>query len=239
MRRRWRRAIARPAWCCPRRLSPHAAGASGQLHDGVDGVGPVPPLHVLHCGGGDRAIILHGGGGDVVRDELRLGLVELVDRFVLSVMSPWRSRSAARSSRMYTAACRTFFLSTCRRALSALPAPRAPALSAGCSSPNFGAGHLCGHSCCGRDPTIKSRCRSDLYSPSIMTIMRWVFSSSSLIAGRKNGVQRPRAGLARPQRRSGTGGSDAIYFRFGTLRSFFHLRRPPELDACRQKPPKQ
>ena len=153
VRRRWRRAIARPAWCCPRRLSPHAAGASGQLHDGVDGVGPVPPLHVLHCGGGDRAIILHGGGGDVVRDELRLGLVELVDRFVLSVMSPWRSRSAARSSRTYTAACRTFFLSICRRALSALPTPKAPALSAGCSSPNFGAGHLCGHSCCGRDPT--------------------------------------------------------------------------------------
>ena len=93
----------------------------------------------------------------------------------------------------------------------------------------------------GRDPThaIKSPCRSDLYSPSIMIIMRGVFSSSSLIAGRKHGVQRPRAGLARPQRRSGTGGSDAIYFRFGTLRSFFHLRRPPELDACRQKPPKQ
>ena len=127
VRRRWRRAIARPAWCCPRRLSPpHAAGASGQLHDGVDGVGPVPPLHVVHCGGGDRAIILHGGGCDVVRDELRLGLVELVDHVVLSVMSPWRSRSAARSSRMYTAACRTFFLSTCRRALSALPTSRAP-----------------------------------------------------------------------------------------------------------------
>jgi hypothetical protein len=93
-------------------------------------------------------------------------------------------------------------LSTCRRALSALPAPRAPALSAGCSSPNFGAGHLCGHSCCGRDPTIKSRCRSDLYSPSIMIIMRGVFSSLFLIVGRKNGVQRPRTDLEIAQTRA-------------------------------------